>query len=554
MRMKRSSKTGASDIKKSFISSASTVIQNIFRQPVPRSRIDTSEGITKWGARNDFPQQLIGSVENSPSASSALDIWHEFIEGSGFVNPDIGEVKLNIDQDLDDLHVLLSRDLATLWGCSVLISYNAFGLPISYKHLPFEGTRLGVLNDNGFTDTIKFNPYYGMKEFDRKFTKWYYTFTPKPEQVMEQMADHAKKLEEKKIKIAYPGQVFWFGIEKPLSRLYPKPFYASSMNWFIVDEQIPLFHERNIHNNFLLGGMINKFGDPSAPAGNSDEDLDQKKTVGEVFDDQMHECMGAENGGGWIVNWMLNKDQKAEFEAFDNNANDKMFDTLQDQTTEQISIGFKTPRILLGIGQAGQLGDTQEIVNAIRVMQARTERLRNILSAVYVKVFSGAVDKTGKLKFEGEDFDIKSINPINVIPDKIFEVFTTAEKRQFANENFNVELKEQEAVAGKPAGTVDPLQAAAQAGLKGSVGGVQGILAIQQGVSAGTTTRESALEVFQLIYGFSLEEAERLLGTVEEAPVQEETVSAFALVENCIEKEDAKIKSFVSNVIKIKFS
>lgn len=52
----------------------------------------------------------------------------------------------------------------------------------------------------------------------------------------------------------------------------------------------------------------------------------------------------------------------------------------------------------------------------------------------------------------------------------------------------------------------------AQANLRGSVGGVQGLLAIQQGVAAGTTSLESGLSMLQIIYGFTPQEASSLLG------------------------------------------
>ena len=52
----------------------------------------------------------------------------------------------------------------------------------------------------------------------------------------------------------------------------------------------------------------------------------------------------------------------------------------------------------------------------------------------------------------------------------------------------------------------------AQANLRGSVGGVQGILAIQQSVTAGTTSISSALATLIEIYGFDKETAKRILG------------------------------------------
>jgi hypothetical protein len=52
----------------------------------------------------------------------------------------------------------------------------------------------------------------------------------------------------------------------------------------------------------------------------------------------------------------------------------------------------------------------------------------------------------------------------------------------------------------------------AQATLRGSVGGVQGILAIQTAVSQGTATREAALATLEIIFGFSREQAIQILG------------------------------------------
>jgi len=54
----------------------------------------------------------------------------------------------------------------------------------------------------------------------------------------------------------------------------------------------------------------------------------------------------------------------------------------------------------------------------------------------------------------------------------------------------------------------------AQAQLRGSVGGVQGIIQIQTSVQQGVTSPESAQALLELIYGFPPKEAERLIGRV----------------------------------------
>jgi len=67
------------------------------------------------------------------------------------------------------------------------------------------------------------------------------------------------------------------------------------------------------------------------------------------------------------------------------------------------------------------------------------------------------------------------------------------------------------------AGTPD-VEAESKAKLKGSVGGVQGILNIQQSVSSGATDYESAINILVLIYGLSDVDARKILGTPEKKP------------------------------------
>lgn len=58
----------------------------------------------------------------------------------------------------------------------------------------------------------------------------------------------------------------------------------------------------------------------------------------------------------------------------------------------------------------------------------------------------------------------------------------------------------------------DNANAQAQAALRGTVGGVQGILAIQQSVVNETTSRESAVTILMTIYGFDEQTANDILG------------------------------------------
>lgn len=416
---------------------------NLKKQRIPPKKIDKAKGIIKWqtdGSRsNDFPQQLIQNVYNSPVGSSAVDVWSEFISGDGLLDKVAGEMVINekTGMTLNDLHALLSPDLSSMDGIAIIQRYSPEGLPTERLHLPFEETRLGIPDKTDDIKRIYHNPYYGMKEFKDQDTRWFYDYNPDPEHVKAEMIAHNIEFKDKKtgtVQPPYPGQAFWFSIEKPLARVYPQPFYYSSINWFIVDAEIQSFHERNIKNNMLLSVLINMHGDPTVPAGpqddtkdTTDKTQDQRETVGDMMNRQMKTFTNEK--GGVLINWFKKDEEKATFEAFPTNSHHDLFTALQNIVADQIAIGTKVPRILLNIGQAGKLGDTQEILNAIRVMQGVTRRKRNILKKTYETVF-GIPDGT-----------IKNVNPVNIIPDAVWGALTSQEQRKYISENFDIEIE-----------------------------------------------------------------------------------------------------------------
>jgi hypothetical protein len=66
--------------------------------------------------------------------------------------------------------------------------------------------------------------------------------------------------------------------------------------------------------------------------------------------------------------------------------------------------------------------------------------------------------------------------------------------------------------------SVDQKRLDAQATLKGTVGGVQGILEIQKSVALGITDRDAAIALLIEIYGFSEEQAINVVGTPKTIP------------------------------------
>ena len=72
-------------------------------------------------------------------------------------------------------------------------------------------------------------------------------------------------------------------------------------------------------------------------------------------------------------------------------------------------------------------------------------------------------------------------------------------------------------------GSEPNLNEQAQASLRGSVGGVQGILEVQAAVAAGLTQYDAALTLFTTVYGFDESTARELLGEERTIEIEEET-------------------------------
>lgn len=484
---------------------------NILKQIAPNILKDKTKDIVKWGSNNDFPQRLIETIYESHTMRAMLDTYIDFLEGSGFSDEVLNSFKVNKEDTLLKLHEKICPDATYLGVIAIHVVYNASGQITSLRHIPAESTRLGIPDDMGWISKINYNPFYGINsEYKDTQTISYDVFDPNPEIVKKQMLrDGFNK---------YKGQILWIGDESPMRRFYPEPFFSGGIKWAKVDNNIGTFHERNIDNNFLLSCMINMIGDPDQVA---DPDNDPDKKVGELFDEVMSEAFsGASNGGKAFVAWSKNKEESLDIKPFPTNTNHDLFLALQNLTTENLSIATKVIPVLAGIGQSGKLGSSQEILNAIKMMQHRVSSKQKQLEGIYEMLLS-KMQKPYTAKIS-----IRNLSPINIIPSEYLQYLTTVEARKYMEENFSIELEE----TPEEVGAADDVKMQSQANLRGSVGGVQAILAVQQSVTGGITEYDSAIEILKEIFGFEEEMARRVLGTKKELTDTKQQADTNAIV------------------------
>jgi hypothetical protein len=466
-------------------------IFNLFRSIAPDKQKDNSQHILKWGKNNDFPQQLLKTIYESHTASASLDTFIDFLEGDGISQPEIAKFKINKKQTLDELHSILCPDDGYMEGVAIAIKYNALGEKIELTHLPFENVRLGIPDDQGYISKIYYNPLYGDSDFKEKDTIIYDVYNPSIDVVLSQAQAQGEK---------YHGQVFYFSHEKPLKRFYPEPFFYGGLKWFVIDNKIGIFHERNIDNNFLLSVLFKMVGDPDE-ALETDEDGKVRKTVGQAFDEFLsNEFSGAEKGGLVMALWAKVKDDFPEIVPFPSNTNHDLFITLQQLTIDNISISTKVPPILANIQVAGKLGSSQEIVNAIKLMYQRVNKKQRTLERIYKELLTNFKDAPNV-----SELTIRNINPVEVVPPEVWSALTKEEQRQFVEANYDIELiPVQSNIDENKELLIERI----------GVGGAATLVTLLQSLGQNQISREQFISTMEILFGLQKEEAEKIAGQV----------------------------------------
>lgn len=250
--------------------------------------------------------------------------------------------------------------------------------------------------------------------------------------------------------------------------LYPIPSYSTSINWIEMDYEISKFHLNQVKQGYTPSFILNfATGIPS------EEEQD------EFFKDFKRNYSGTDNSGKIIITYSEGSEQKPELTKVDLNDSDERFSMLMEQIDQKIVTGAEIPPQLL-LSVAGKLGGTEQREELKAEFQdSYISPRQNSMESVLNEILSSAGfdEEVELLTYEGEQTDVV---------------------------------------------VVDDAQAAGQAALKSSVGGVQALIAIQQSVAAGTTSRDAAKASIELLYGFSPEDADRLLGTVQEGELLDE--------------------------------
>ena len=281
----------------------------------------------------------------------------------------------------------------------------------------------------------------------------------------------------------------------PQSQAYPLPGYLGCVPYIEIDKELANYHLNAILNNFQGGKLLSFFN--GQPTQEEQAEIERKLK---------RKYTGTDNANSIVLNFADSKEQGVEILNLDGNDFDKRYDILNDTVQQEVFSGHRiTDPQLFGINQEGIFASRNQLRDAYELFQNTYVNGRQIFLE---EVLNGLAQVQG---FEGRLY-IKPTEPLGVGFSEATRasVMTEAEIRT----ELGLEVIVEEGVESADSKTLD-----AQAALKGSVGGVSGIITLLQNVNSGIVGAESAITVLVELYGFTPEVA-RATVTGEEIPTK----------------------------------
>lgn len=427
------------------------IIRNFLWRQKAAPHQATFEGYLPYFVNDAFPIEWHKAISESPSAQSCVSTVSDFLEGFGFSDTDLENLKVNRQgQSFFQIHQDTCKSLAEFEGFYWHFMFDLAGRIAEIRVLPFECCRLGKPDSNGIISKIYYNPFFGTGEYKsnaKNDTVIYHTFNPGS--VREQISQQQDK---------FKGQVLFVGTTTATSRFYPFPEAYSAIKWMKSEAGISDYHEDNINNGLLQPYILVMKGDPNAPVNNPEEgSTEEPMTAEEQFQEVVSKnFQGSDRVGNLMVKWVNIRDgeETPEVIPLPSNANGDFFLAVDNQATKKITVAFKVQAILANINEGVSLGgDGNAVRVAVKLQQQRVIKKQRILTDTYstvLKLFTTPYT---------QPITIVPYNPypeLEVIDPQIWAALSEEEKRKWIQDHTEIELIEE----AEPIVTPDqPLQA-----------------------------------------------------------------------------------------------
>jgi DNA-binding MarR family transcriptional regulator len=415
--------------------------------------------------KNRYPEYLLNLYRRSAKHHAIINSKKDYVVGQGWaVNAEgldtMGLARLqqfiqepNQYESLNDILEKVALDYEL---------YNGFALEIVYNQL---NDKIAAI----------YHADFARYRSNEDGTKYYYS---------EDWKKHNPVVEEIDAfnwKEPSGKQLLYVKGYSPDCKYYPLPTYLGSTGYIELDVEIANFHLNAVKNNFVGGTIISFF--------NGEPTLEEQEEIERQIKDKF---TGTDNANSIVLNFADSRDRGVEIQQLNGNDFDKRFDILNKTVQREIYAGHSvTDPALFGIKEDGIFTSRNQLVDSFELFQNTyvngrqqfIERVFNDLAAVQGLSNRLFIQDTEPISVQFSEATVTSVMTEAEIREKVgLQVVQTEEDS-----------------------TVDSKTKDAQAALKGSVGGVSGIITLLQNVKEGLIAENSAIAVLVELYGFSPE-------------------------------------------------
>ncbi len=408
-----------------------------------------ADRIIPYDNDNLYPNKIKSIAQRSGTTMSAIGKQSEFISGDGFSGMD---TIVNRDrQTLWDIlrHISFSKSMFA--GYALHFNFNLFGQITEITPINFEFVRWSK-----DLKRLVVNPDWARRNRRNEEIE-YNPFNPS--NVLSEILKEGIE--------NYKGQIYYWIAN--LNDWYTVTGWDSVIDDAQFEAEAKLYSLSSIQNDYSLSGIA------AYPKNLSDKD-----EILEIKEELKKDTGSAAAGGVRVVGVMPSENLTnwKWFTPISRNNIDGLHKNQIETAKFNIYAAFKQPPILNGVATSGMFNE-ESFADAFNYYNAATETDRKEVEKELQKILKVSI---------WSDFSGLQIRSKKYISNK--EQLTPEDIQRKS-----IETRE-----------------TAQANLRGTVGGIDGIIAIQTSVSQGLTTRESAIVILTEIFGFSKEISTQIIG------------------------------------------
>lgn len=337
-------------------------------------------GVVAYGADNAYPNRVALLASKVPQAWHGLLIQQQFLTGKGIEGPAVEEfvnagefmsftsrktglttyLPLSQPQTLAEFNDNVRAQCSLFGGCYIHVGFMPDGLPGSMKIMEFENMRItGADHKDHPGKFVWWNNWGSGKKRNRKAIESAVYYSP-------YTGDNAAaKAEMDALGPDFPGQVFYMAYKPLWSGVYPLSPANSCMAAMDTARRLNTYTNNLVRQGFSHGKTLM---------------VPQTLTKGAIDNllDRARQQQGEDKAGSLMV--LDGVPDGARLEDANVTGLADQYQGTEQRTTVQIRMGIGIPAALFGDRQAGELGNTAQLIDAFHVYNKQTESFRAFIA------------------------------------------------------------------------------------------------------------------------------------------------------------------------------